>query len=63
VQERHHIANRFRGEPALQHRARKTLDVLPRDAVDATLADRRRDVHALHRFAVLLVRQACAFDS
>src|SRR5215207_5341160 len=38
------------------------LDVLPRDAVDATLADGRRDADALHRLTVLPIRQPRPLD-
>jgi hypothetical protein len=43
------------GEPASGHRASEPLDVLALDALDPSLAERRGDVDALHRLAVLLV--------
>jgi hypothetical protein len=52
----------FRRKSALEHRARKPLDVLSLDGVHASLAECGRDVHALHRLAVLPIRQPRAFD-
>jgi hypothetical protein len=38
VQEGHHVAHGLRREPAAQHRATETLDVLTRDGLDPALA-------------------------
>jgi hypothetical protein len=62
VQEGHDIAHCLGRESALEHCARQPLNVLSLDGVDAPLAERRRDVDALHRLAVLPIRQSRAFD-
>lgn len=62
VHERDDVAHRLRGEAGVEHRRGDGLDVGDGDAVDGLVADARRDVDALHRFAVLQVGLAGALD-
>ena len=61
VQERHHVADRLRRRaPASIARASRSTSSA--HGVHALLAERRRDVDALHRLAVLAMRQPGALD-
>jgi hypothetical protein len=53
---------RIRRETSPQHRAGERLDVGARDLGDSARAHGRRDVDALHRLAVLPVREPRALD-
>jgi hypothetical protein len=46
-------SNRLGRKSALEHGSGELLDMLAADGVDTEEADRRRDMDALHRFAVL----------
>jgi hypothetical protein len=50
-------------EPPAKHRAAQPPNVLSRDRVDSSAAERRRDLHAVHRLAVLQVRQPAGHNA
>jgi hypothetical protein len=62
VHEAHHVPHGLRGQAASKHRGGKSLDVLRADVVDAAVPERRRDVDAMHRFAVRDVGRSSALD-